>query len=45
MEKVLEDVSFDAEDLADTTVVIDAAYVGKRLGDLVGNQDLRRYVL
>jgi ATP-dependent HslUV protease ATP-binding subunit HslU len=45
MEKVLEDVSFDAEDLADTTVIIDAAYVGKRLGDLVGNQDLRRYVL
>ncbi len=45
MEKVLEDVSFDAEDLAGTTVVIDAAYVGKRLGDLVGNQDLRRYVL
>ncbi|HVC04638.1 MAG TPA: ATP-dependent protease ATPase subunit HslU [Candidatus Acidoferrales bacterium] len=45
MEKVLEDVSFAAEDLADTTVVIDAAYVGKRLGDLVGNQDLRRYVL
>jgi ATP-dependent HslUV protease ATP-binding subunit HslU len=45
MEKVLEDVSFAAEDLADTTVVIDAAYVGKRLGDLVGNQDHRRYVL
>jgi ATP-dependent HslUV protease ATP-binding subunit HslU len=45
MEKVLEDVSFAAEDLADTTVVIDAAYVGKRLGDLVGNQDRRRYVL
>jgi ATP-dependent HslUV protease ATP-binding subunit HslU len=45
MEKVLEDVSFDAEDLAGTTVVIDAAYVGTRLGDLVGNQDLRRYVL
>ncbi|MGA7913139.1 MAG: ATP-dependent protease ATPase subunit HslU, partial [Candidatus Dormiibacterota bacterium] len=45
MEKVLEDVSFEAEDLADTTVVIDGAYVTKRLGDLVGNQELRRYVL
>jgi ATP-dependent HslUV protease ATP-binding subunit HslU len=45
MEKVLEDVSFGAEELADTTVVIDAAYVAQRLGDLVGNQDLRRYVL
>jgi ATP-dependent HslUV protease ATP-binding subunit HslU len=45
MEKVLEDVSFGAEELADTTVVIDATYVAQRLGDLVGNQDLRRYVL
>jgi ATP-dependent HslUV protease ATP-binding subunit HslU len=45
MEKVLEDASFGAEELADTTVVIDAAYVAQRLGDLVGNQDLRRYVL
>ncbi|HVC41201.1 MAG TPA: ATP-dependent protease ATPase subunit HslU [Candidatus Saccharimonadales bacterium] len=45
MEKVLEDVSFGAEELAGTTVVIDAAYVGERLGDLVRNQDLRRYVL
>jgi ATP-dependent HslUV protease ATP-binding subunit HslU len=45
MEKVLEDVSFGAEELAGTTVVIDAAYVSERLGDLVRNQDLRRYVL
>ncbi len=45
MEKVLEDVSFGAEELTGTTVVIDGAYVGERLGDLVGNQDLRRYVL
>jgi ATP-dependent HslUV protease ATP-binding subunit HslU len=45
MEKVLEDVSFGAEELAGTTVVIDAAYVVERLGDLVRNQDLRRYVL
>ena len=45
MEKVLEDVSFGAEELAGTTVVVDAAYVGERLGDLVRNQDLRRYVL
>jgi ATP-dependent HslUV protease ATP-binding subunit HslU len=45
MEKVLEDVSFGAEELAGTTVIVDAAYVGDRLGDLVLNQDLRRYVL
>jgi ATP-dependent HslUV protease ATP-binding subunit HslU len=45
MEKVLEDVSFGAEELAGTTVVIDAPYVAERIGDLAGNQDLRRYVL
>jgi ATP-dependent HslUV protease ATP-binding subunit HslU len=45
MEKVLEDVSFGAEELAGTTVVIDASYVVDRIGDLAGNQDLRRYVL
>jgi ATP-dependent HslUV protease ATP-binding subunit HslU len=45
MEKVLEDVSFGAEELAGTTVVIDSAYVSSRLGGLVANQDLRRYVL
>ena len=45
MEQVLEDVSFRAEDFGGDTVVIDAAYVSKRLGNLLRNQDLRHFVL
>jgi len=45
LEKVLEDVSFRAEEFAGQTVVIDAEMVRSRLGDLVRNEDLRRYVL
>ena len=45
MEKLLEEVSFEAEDRADTTVVIDAAYVTGKLGGLAGNADLSKYIL
>lgn len=45
LEQVLEDVSYRAEDFAAQTVVIDDAYVAKRIGGLVRNQDLRHYVL
>ena len=45
MEKVLEEVSFRAEDFAGQRVVVDAAMVTERLRDLVGNDDLRRYIL
>ena len=45
MEKVLEEVSFRAEDFTGQTVSIDADYVRERLSDLVRNEDLRRYVL
>ena len=45
LEKVLEDVSFSAEDHAGQAVTIDAEYVRHRLADLVRNQDLRRYIL
>jgi ATP-dependent HslUV protease ATP-binding subunit HslU len=45
MEKVLEDLSFRAEDFAGQTVTVDADYVRRRLADLVRNEDLRRYVL
>jgi ATP-dependent HslUV protease ATP-binding subunit HslU len=45
MERVLEDLSFDAEDHAGERVVVDAAMVGERLGGLVGNDDARRYIL
>jgi ATP-dependent HslUV protease ATP-binding subunit HslU len=45
MEKVLEEISFSAEEHAGQTVRVDAAYVRARLADLVRNEDLRRYVL
>ena len=45
MEKLLEEVSFDAERSAGTKMVIDAAYVDGRLGELAKSEDLARYVL
>jgi ATP-dependent HslUV protease ATP-binding subunit HslU len=45
MEKLLEDVSFDAGKMSGQTVVVDAAYVDSRLKDLAGSEDLARYVL
>jgi ATP-dependent HslUV protease ATP-binding subunit HslU len=45
MEKLLEEVSFEAEDRADTTVVVDAAYVTGKLAGLAGNADLSKYIL
>ncbi len=45
MEKLLEDISFDAGKMSGQTVVIDAAYVDSRLKDLAGSEDLARYVL
>ena len=45
MEKLLDDVSFNAPDLDEKTIVIDAAYVDRMLADVVGNEDLSRYIL
>jgi ATP-dependent HslUV protease ATP-binding subunit HslU len=45
MEKLLEDVSFDAEDRAGETLVVDAAFVEKQLSSIARNADLSRYVL
>ncbi|MDV3459083.1 ATP-dependent protease ATPase subunit HslU [Sphingomonas sp. HF-S4] len=45
MEKLLEEVSFDAEDRAGSTLVIDAAYVDEQLAAVARNTDLSRYVL
>ena len=45
MEKLLEEVSFTAEDMAGTALEIDAAYVDKQLADVVGDTDLSKYVL
>jgi ATP-dependent HslUV protease ATP-binding subunit HslU len=45
MERLLDDVSFDAAALSGQTVEIDAAYVDIRLAELSQNEDLSRYVL
>jgi len=45
MERLLEDISFEAEDRTGETVVIDAAYVRERLADLAGDTDLSKYIL
>lgn len=45
MERLLETASFDASDMAGTTVTVDADYVDDHLGDLVQDVDLSRYIL
>ena len=45
MEKLLEELSFEAEDRKGESVTIDAAYVRERLADLAGNSDLSKYIL
>ena len=45
MERLLEDVSFAAPDRSGETVVIDADYVDTHLGELIGHDDLTRYIL
>ena len=43
--KLLEELSYSASDTQEKTLVIDAAYVDERLGELAINEDLSRYVL
>lgn len=45
LEKVLEDISFRAPELADKDVVIDADYVNELLADIVINRDLSQFIL
>jgi len=45
MEKLLEEISFEAEDRVGETVRIDAAYVRERLAGLAGDADLSKYIL
>jgi ATP-dependent HslUV protease ATP-binding subunit HslU len=45
LEKLLEDVSFQASTLAGGKIVIDAAYVDGQLNTLIMNEDLTRYIL
>jgi ATP-dependent HslUV protease ATP-binding subunit HslU len=45
LEKVLDELSFEASDLKKKNVKVDAAYVNRQLADIVKNQDLSRYIL
>jgi len=45
MERVLDDISYNATDRSGTEVAIDAAYVQKHVGDLSRNTDLSRFIL
>jgi len=45
MERLVEEVSFGAEDMGGTTLTVDAAYVDRQLADVVGDTDLSKYVL
>ena len=45
MEKLFEELSFEAEDRRGEVVEIDAAYVRERLTELAGNTDLSKYIL
>ena len=45
LEKLLEDISFNAEETPGETVTIDAAYVNAQLADVAKNVDLSKYVL
>jgi ATP-dependent HslUV protease ATP-binding subunit HslU len=45
LEKVLDEISFEAPEIKKKTIKIDAAYVQKQLTDIVKDQDLSRYIL
>lgn len=45
MEKLMEEISYDASEKAGSSLVIDAAYVEKYLGALVEDEDLSRFIL
>jgi ATP-dependent HslUV protease ATP-binding subunit HslU len=45
MERLLDELSFEAPDLSEKSVTIDEAYVDRMLADIVRNEDLSRYIL
>ncbi|HYM35875.1 MAG TPA: ATP-dependent protease ATPase subunit HslU [Steroidobacteraceae bacterium] len=45
IERLLEEISFDAADKNGASIVVDAAYVDRHLGELVKDEDLTRYIL
>ncbi|MBI4949044.1 MAG: ATP-dependent protease ATPase subunit HslU [Deltaproteobacteria bacterium] len=45
MERVFDEISFDAPDMRDKKLVIDGEYVRKRLSEVIKDEDLSRYIL
>ena len=45
LEKLLEQISFNAPELTEKTITVDAAYVDKQLADIVINRDLTQFIL
>ena len=45
LEKLLDDLSFEAPDMEEKEVTVDAAYVDKKLKDIVVNRDLSQFIL
>jgi ATP-dependent HslUV protease ATP-binding subunit HslU len=45
MEKLLDEISFDAPDMATKKVVIDKKYVAEKLRDILEDENLSRYIL
>ena len=45
MEKLLDEISFDAPEMGETLVVIDGPYVDRMLSEIVKDEDLSRYIL
>mgnify|MGYP001383597287 CR=1 FL=1 len=45
MEKFLEEISFDAPDLEEKNITIDANYIRNKLKDIIQDEDLSRYIL
>ena len=45
MERVLDEISFEASDRTGESVTIDAAYVQEHVGDLANDTDLSKFIL
>ena len=45
MEKLLEEISFDASDMEEKTISIDATHVREKMKDIIQDEDLSRYIL
>jgi ATP-dependent HslUV protease ATP-binding subunit HslU len=45
MERLLDEILFDAPDVAEQRIVIDAKYVYDKLQDIKDDEDLSRYIL